>query len=175
MRQGGAKKKTRRCKKREKAVSHVRRISPHRSCSSSLENVVKNFITNRDVPNNGFPRAFLNWILLDEQFNYVPSGSGFIRVEGAGALVTLANSNIPITKSGYLFVFLSNESQNTDVYFDNLTIQHFTGPLLEETHYYPFGLTMAGISSKAAERVVLRRTSAVQYLFHALRYIKGPA
>jgi hypothetical protein len=64
--------------------------------------VVNNFINNRDVPRNGFPRAFLKWILRDEQFNYVPSCGGFIRVEGAGALVTLANSNIPITKSGYL-------------------------------------------------------------------------
>jgi hypothetical protein len=71
--------------------------------------VVNNFINNRDVPINGFPRAFPNWILLDEQFNYVPSGSGFIRVEGAGALTTLANNNIPITKSGYLF--LSNETK----------------------------------------------------------------
>jgi RHS repeat-associated protein len=124
------------------------------TAGSPLYNALNSFITNNETSVANKPKAYLNWILLDEQFNYVNSypQSGAIPVSNfaAGTLGTPGYSGIPITKSGYLYIYVSNESQGWDVFFDNLTVQHRSGLITEETHYYPFGLIMAGISSKAA-------------------------
>ena len=99
---------------------------------------------------SGTPKAYLNWMLLDNQFNYVGgfNQSGALPVGNPNVLNTLATT-IKLHHSGYLYIWVSNETQDWMVFFDNLTIQHFNGPMVEENHYYPFGLTMAGISDKA--------------------------
>ncbi|WP_161964062.1 DUF6443 domain-containing protein [Chitinophaga flava] len=96
------------------------------------------------------PRAYLNYVLFDDQFNMVDANSGVKQVkEEADQLQTLGTDKMPITKSGFLYVYTSNESQQ-DVYFDNLMLGVSLGPVIEETHYYPFGVQMAGISSDAS-------------------------
>ena len=95
------------------------------------------------------PHAFLNWILFDNQFNYVQASSGFRQVGTAGTLNQMTLMNLPASSSGFLYIYVSNTTPNVPVFFDNLQVTHVRGPLLEEDHYYPFGLTMAGISDQA--------------------------
>jgi RHS repeat-associated protein len=100
------------------------------------------------------PRAYVNWILFDEQLQYVTGG--FSRVHSQPSTLkehVQELQNIVLNKSGYVYIYVSNESP-VAVFFDNLQVVHTRGPLLEETHYYPFGLTMAGISSKALNSIV---------------------
>jgi hypothetical protein len=65
---------------------------------------------------SGHPRAYLNWILFDEQFRLVPSGSGFLRVDQYDDNIrALVNNGLQIPKNGYLFVYLSNETKFENV------------------------------------------------------------
>jgi RHS repeat-associated protein len=108
------------------------------------------FLTNspRTPTTSSTPRAYINYLILDEQFKYVSGGFSSV---GSNGIVKDHHSelqNIAITKNGYIFIYCSNESP-VNVFFDNLQVAHTRGPLVEETHYYPFGLAMAGISSRA--------------------------
>ncbi|MBL7738480.1 MAG: hypothetical protein JNK14_04625, partial [Chitinophagaceae bacterium] len=100
---------------------------------------------------SSMPKAFLNIIFFDEQFKFVEQNSEIVQVatKGSGQTITrISGSAKEALKNGYVYVFVSNESNNF-VYFDNLQVTHERGPITEEQHYYPFGLTMQGISSKA--------------------------
>ncbi|MCW3467948.1 DUF6443 domain-containing protein [Chitinophaga nivalis] len=102
---------------------------------------------NRQNPDR--PKAYLNFVLFDDQFNLVEENSGVKQVKAEpDQLQTLAVDQMPIKKSGFLYVYTSNETPQ-EVFFDNVVLGVVSGPVLEETHYYPFGLTMAGISSNA--------------------------
>ena len=100
------------------------------------------------------PKAYLNWMVVDEEFAKVRSANhaGAIQmplITGAmQAQPMIGPSNMVIRRNGYLYVYLSNES-NQNVDFDNLVVNQKRGPLVEQKDYYAFGMEIPGLSSQA--------------------------
>ena len=121
-------------------------------------NVMLTQQTNQSNSSPYKPRAFINVIFFDEQFK-VGDNSFSISMVGANSVLTDHHSdlqNLTSPKNGYVYIYCSNESP-VNVFFDNLQVVHTRSPILEETHYYPFGLPMASISSRAAETLINAR------------------
>ncbi len=121
-------------------------------------NSVKNFLPDHNSFGNNLPNAGLTILFFDERFSFVGhisynEGSQVAPISdlgsdatsgGQGSFLTLPDIKAP--KNGYVFIYISNTS-NVPVYFDNLKISHERGKIMEEDHYYPFGLKIASISS----------------------------
>lgn len=98
------------------------------------------------------PYAFLNALVYDKTFNLNQNLTTFTRIpETAGfdpGYETLSGhqkmeiSTITITEPGYVYIYVSNESQDTDVWFDDLKITHVRANVVAGADYYPFGLAM---------------------------------
>jgi RHS repeat-associated protein len=110
------------------------------------------FIDSEKVPTPTAPKAYLSWIFFDDQFRFVAQGSYARQVlPNSGSVNPIDTTGIIANKSGFVYIYVSNADSLTTVYFDNLQVTQVRGPLTEEEHYYPFGLTMAGISSRALQ------------------------
>ena len=126
--------------------------------ASSVSNdpdIINFFSPQNNGLNTGAPKAYLNVLFFDEQFKFDKPSSYSEQISAGtnpGQIVLALGSAKEAKKNGYCYIYISNET-NDMVYFDNFTLTHERGALLEETHYYPFGLTMAGISSKAAGKI----------------------
>jgi len=99
------------------------------------------------------PKAYLHVLLFDERFVFDKPNSFVQQVAYTpGDPKRISVAGIPVAKNGYAYIYFSNES-NDIVRFDNFTLTHIRGQILEENHYYPFGLMMAGLSSTAASTI----------------------
>ncbi|PWV47117.1 RHS repeat-associated protein [Chitinophaga sp. S165] len=94
---------------------------------------------------NQTPKAYLNYLLFDENFNLV---TGYVkRINGGPDALTSYNGHIDVPKNGFVYVYTSNEGSE-DVWFDDLQVSHQSGPLLQESTVYPYGLEITTQSSR---------------------------
>ncbi|WP_161964263.1 DUF6443 domain-containing protein [Chitinophaga flava] len=123
--------------------------SGSRSASATFPSSLMKLVNNDNSIPNSRPRAYLNYVLFDEKFNLSEKNSGVKQIkENPDNLQVLSSDRFVIQDNGFLYISTTNESGN-DVYFDDLAISMSPGPLLEESHYYPFGLKINAISSNA--------------------------
>jgi len=97
------------------------------------------------------PLAHLTVLFFDERFNFISSADGGVAQVPVNSSVTTTgdqlSASIRAPKNGYVYVYVDNQSDQ-DVYFDNLNVSINAGNILEENHYYAFGLKIAAISSR---------------------------
>src|SRR5690606_16100573 len=94
----------------------------------------------------GAPKAYLNYILTDRDFVPVEMGSKPVtsaaREYGQkGTHERLFFDDIVVREAGYMYIYISNESEYlVDVFFDDLKVTHTKSPIVQQDDYYPFGL-----------------------------------
>jgi RHS repeat-associated protein len=127
---------------------------PSSTSDPILGTTLSSFLTSDRPYINTRPKAFLNWMVVGEDFSPVSSTNHMNAVQipttnpGDTIKQIVGLSNLVVRRNGYIYIYLSNESAQ-DVYFDNLVVNLKHGPLLELKNYYAFGTENPVLSTKA--------------------------
>ncbi|WP_025144874.1 DUF6443 domain-containing protein [Pedobacter jeongneungensis] len=117
--------------------------------------------------NTNAPKAHLNILFFNDKMELVPGANSVTQVPqiplGGGFIPLIPGSVVQANggqvicctslSSGFVIIYVDNQSIGKDVWFDNLSVGHYHSEVLEENHYYPFGLTLtnSNLSSTAVE------------------------
>jgi RHS repeat-associated protein len=96
------------------------------------------------------PYAYVYYLLYDRNFTPITQGYSRIPVaagfdpgsEGLSIHQKMSIPTVNITTPGYMYVFVANESENTEVWFDDLQVMYDRSTVVAGSDYYPFGLVM---------------------------------
>ena len=97
-------------------------------------------------PPAGVPKAQLRYLFYDKDNKFISSQSVPVSAAAANSWLKLTLPQFTATQDGYLQVLVVNES-NVDVWFDDLAITHTEALIVQENHYDPWGLNLAGIET----------------------------
>ena len=100
------------------------------------------------------PRAFLNYILFDQNMNYVTAGFEQLSTaaHGVGVHETLSMGGIVAEQEGYVLAYLSNENaEPVNVHFDDFTVTQTKTRVVSSQDYYPFGGTFNSFTRNYSE------------------------
>ncbi len=100
--------------------------------------------------NPGAPKAFVNIVVFDKNYKLLDAAWDGISAtaEQVGATPVVAHDlmsrEYTIKEEGYVYMYVSNENATlVDVYFDDITMTHTKGNVIQYNEYYPFGLPTA--------------------------------
>lgn len=99
------------------------------------------------------PDGGLNYIVLDENYRVVEGQSGVLQVGNVpGEWNNVQTSDaVAIEQPGYVVVFLGSRTR-TPIFADNVWLTFYKGSVLEENHYYPYGLALSQATVAQAEK-----------------------
>ena len=96
----------------------------------------------------GVPHAYLRLLIFDADSALVDTKTVPLSSAARGSYEQL-QARVILPKAGYVQAYVANESE-TEVFFDDMSVEHRQGLLVQESEYDPYGLELAGLSKASA-------------------------